>query len=183
LVTTRVLAIPPVPFVSAYLTLVLAIQICAAFPLLSLSSSTAAATELDAISSSSNSSAASNTTVSKHHWLVLLNSWTVTNAVHCVRTLANVHQSKGSYLLDEQGKLKAMTVWEQLEATSESHCYMRRTLLIMPTVLAYTACVMVQFEPYTSALAQSAHLVRGHGGPIAHYEQRPPLWLRSDGRH
>lgn len=124
-------------FLSSYLTLVLAIQFCAATLLLSMSSS-----------ASPNSA----TTTPLLLFSNKINSWTVTNAVHGIVTLAYVHWFKGSYLLDEQGELNAMTVWEQLEATTESGCYMRRTLLIVPTLLAYTACVTVQFEPYVSGL-------------------------------
>jgi hypothetical protein len=61
--------------------------------------------------------------------------------------LLYLHWLKGSYLLDEQGELNAMTVWEQLEATNESTTHMRRILLIVPTCLAYMACLASKFQP------------------------------------
>jgi ORMDL family len=89
---------------------------------------------------------------SKHLHIILSSSWTVTHAVHCLVTLLYLHWLKGSYLLDEQGELNAMTVWEQLEATSESSTHMRRILLIVPTCLAYMACLSSKFQPSTCTI-------------------------------
>ena len=84
---------------------------------------------------------------SKQFQIVLSSSWTITHAIHCLVTLLYLHWLKGSYLLDEQGELNAMTVWEQLEATSESSTHMRRILLVVPTCLAYMACLSSKFQP------------------------------------
>jgi ORMDL family len=79
--------------------------------------------------------------------MVCRSSWTITNAIHTVCTVWCVHWLKGSYLLlDEQGELNGMTIWEQLEATSESGWYMRRSLFLVPTMLCYTACWMHNFD-------------------------------------
>lgn len=123
-------------FLSTYMTLVLAIQFCATLLLATTTTTTTAA-------------ATETTTTAAAYYLsstFLLGSWTVTNVVHCIVTLMYLHWSKGSYLLDEQGELNAMTVWEQLEATHESTTHMRRTLLLVPTVLTYAACVTSHFE-------------------------------------
>jgi hypothetical protein len=71
-------------------------------------------------------------------------SWTVTNAIHFVFTLIYVHWLKGS-LYDEQGEMNALTVWEQLEATQGTKP-VRQVLLIVPTVLTYTACLSAQYD-------------------------------------
>jgi ORMDL family len=134
-------------FLSTYMTLVLAIQFIATLLL-----STTTTTITDTSSVADNASFTTTLHNSSSNTTFYLTSWTLTNAVHCLVTLAYVHWFKGSYLLDEQGELNAMTVWEQLEATAESSTHMRRTLLLVPTVLAYTACVTAHFEPIASAL-------------------------------
>jgi ORMDL family len=74
-------------------------------------------------------------------------SWTLTNLIHLIFSLMTIHFSKGSFLVvNQQGELNAMTVWEQLEATPESSTHMRRTLLIVPTILCYIAICAVNFE-------------------------------------
>lgn len=78
-----------------------------------------------------------------------ITSWTATSAIHTLLTLVYIHWLKGSFLLDEQGELGAMTAWEQLEAVPHQNVAVRRTLLTVPTVLAYTACVTSQFDPTT----------------------------------
>jgi len=86
-------------------------------------------------------------------WKSKLTSWTVTNAIHLLVTVVYIHWLKGSFLLvDEQGELNAMTAWEQLEAQPNERVAVRRTLLTVPTVLAYTACVTCHFEPATCLL-------------------------------
>jgi hypothetical protein len=77
-------------------------------------------------------------------------SWTVTNAIHLIITLIYVHWLKGS-LYDEQGEMNALTVWEQLEATQGTKP-VRQVLLIVPTVLTYTACWAAQYDKNTSIL-------------------------------
>jgi hypothetical protein len=75
-------------------------------------------------------------------------SWTLTNLIHLIFCLMTIHFSKGSFLVvNQQGELNAMTVWEQLEATPESSTHMRRSLLIVPTILSYIAIWMTNFEP------------------------------------
>ena len=80
-----------------------------------------------------------------------MTTWTVTNAAHLLVTIIYIHWLKGSFLLDEQGELNAMTTWEQLEAVpyAKNNVAVRRTLLTVPTVLAYTACVTSHFDPVT----------------------------------
>jgi ORMDL family len=79
--------------------------------------------------------------------MVCRSSWTITHAIHTICTVWCVHWLKGSYLLlDEQGELNGMTIWEQLEATSESGWYMRRSLFLVPTLLSYIACWMHNFD-------------------------------------
>jgi ORMDL family len=73
-------------------------------------------------------------------------SWTVTNTLHLVCTMFAIHWAKGSYL-EDQGELNALTVWEQLELTTESSIHMRRTLLLVPTVLSYVAIWTANFDP------------------------------------
>lgn len=52
-------------------------------------------------------------------WQSKLTTWTITNAIHLLLTIVYIHWLKGSFLLvDEQGELNGMTVWEQLEATA-----------------------------------------------------------------
>jgi hypothetical protein len=77
-------------------------------------------------------------------------TWTVTNAIHLMITLVYVHWLKGS-LYDEQGEMNALTVWEQLEATQGTKP-VRQVLLIVPTVLTYTACWAAQYHAHTSLL-------------------------------
>jgi hypothetical protein len=77
-------------------------------------------------------------------------TWTVTNAIHLMITLVYVHWLKGC-LYDEQGEMNALTVWEQLEATQGTKP-VRQVLLIVPTVLTYTACWAAQYHAHTSLL-------------------------------
>jgi hypothetical protein len=80
-------------------------------------------------------------------------SWTLTNLIHLMFCLMTIHFSKGSFLVvNQQGELNAMTVWEQLEATPESSTHMRRSLLIVPTILSYIAIWMTNFEPTVTFL-------------------------------
>jgi hypothetical protein len=80
-----------------------------------------------------------------------LNSWTVTNAIHLVVTLIYIHWLKGSFVYDEQGEMNAMTVWEQLEAAGDT-VHVRRTLLVVPTVLTYAAVLTADFEATHTAI-------------------------------
>lgn len=80
---------------------------------------------------------------------ILSSSWTITNGLHCLFTILCLHWFKGSALIDEQGELNAMTIWEQLEATTESTTRMRRTLIVVPICLAYIACLVNKFQPTT----------------------------------
>jgi hypothetical protein len=75
-------------------------------------------------------------------------SWTVTNLIHLVFSLLYVHWIKGS-LADEQGEMNALTVWEQLEATQGTKP-VRQVLLIVPTVLTYTACWSMNYQTRAS---------------------------------
>jgi ORMDL family len=84
--------------------------------------------------------------------IFLSSSWSITNGLHCLITLLCLHWFKGSYLLDEQGELSGMTVWEQLEATSESKTYMRRTFITVPIGLAYIACLVNKYQPITCTI-------------------------------
>jgi ORMDL family len=84
--------------------------------------------------------------------VILSSSWTITNGLHCLLTILSLHWFKGSALIDEQGELNGMTIWEQLEATCESTTYMRRTFIIMPIVLAYIACLVNKFQPTTCTI-------------------------------
>ena len=70
-----------------------------------------------------------------HWWHGKLTTWTVTNAAHLLVTIIYIHWLKGSFLLDEQGELNAMTTWEQLEAVpyAKNNVAVRRTLLTVPT--------------------------------------------------
>ena len=90
--------------------------------------------------------------LTQYLYVVLSSSWTITNGLHCLLTLLCLHWFKGSALIDEQGELNAMTIWEQLEATCESTTYMRRTFIIMPIGLAYIACLVNKFEPTTCTI-------------------------------
>jgi ORMDL family len=123
-----------VVFLSTYLTFIFILQFASA----SIVSSTTSRSDARAWS--------------KHLQIILSSSWTVTHAVHCLVTLLYLHWLKGSYLLDEQGELNAMTIWEQLEATSESSTHMRRILLVVPTCLAYMACLSSKFQPSTCTI-------------------------------
>lgn len=138
-------------FLSTYLTIVLAMQCTATLVVTTvlLSGGTAADGAAGGGTADSTSGSGGGSFL-HHHLLFPLSSWTVTNAAHCLVTILYLHWFKGSYLLDEQGELNAMTVWEQLEATPESTAYMRRTLLIVPTVLAYMACVTTNFQPVSA---------------------------------
>lgn len=130
-----------VVFLSTYLTFILFLQLVSA-------SIISTATNV----SSSSSQATFSNPWTQHLYDVLSSSWTVTNGLHCLITLLYLHWLKGSYLLDEQGELNAMTIWEQLEATCESTTYMRRILLIVPTVLSYMACLVSKFQPTTCTI-------------------------------
>jgi ORMDL family len=83
---------------------------------------------------------------------VIIDSWTITNALHLFITISFIHWAKGrnTFLLlssgmDEQGEMNALTVWEQLEAVPDSVA-IRHILLIVPTVITYIACLSSNFQ-------------------------------------
>jgi hypothetical protein len=82
------------------------------------------------------------------HFFVLLFSdptWalTWTNFVHMLVTMLHLHWFKGN-MLDEQGELSAMTLWEQFEAADAVN--IKVALGVVPTALAYFACQTAHFQ-------------------------------------
>ena len=126
-----------VVFFSTYLTLIAILQLISA-SIMSTATNVSSITLLDPFTQYLN--------------VILSSSWTITNGLHCLLTLFCLHWFKGSALIDEQGELNGMTIWEQLEATCESTTYMRRTFIIMPIVLAYIACLVNKFQPTTCTI-------------------------------
>lgn len=94
---------------------------------------------------------------------IIIDSWTITNLLHLLITILSFHWLKGqnTFLFisegvssDQQGEMNAMTTWEQLEAVpdSENVLWIRRLLLVVPTLLTYIACVACQFHPTTCSV-------------------------------
>jgi ORMDL family len=125
-----------VVFLSTYLTLIAILQLVSA----------------SIMSTATNVSITLLDPLTQYLYIVLSSSWTITNGLHCLLTLLFLHWFKGSALIDEQGELNGMTIWEQLEATCESSTYMRRTFIIMPIGLAYIACLVNKFQPTTCTI-------------------------------
>mmetsp|Transcript_49411 Transcript_49411/g.73657 ORF Transcript_49411/g.73657 Transcript_49411/m.73657 type:complete len:202 (-) Transcript_49411:160-765(-) len=76
-------------------------------------------------------------------------AWTVTNTVHCLITMIYLHWIKGSPNFYEQGEMNAMTLWEQILSTAKT-TNAQRALWVIPTLLCYIACHVVQYEPSLS---------------------------------
>jgi ORMDL family len=72
-------------------------------------------------------------------------SITITHFVHTVFNIIYLHWLKGS-LYDTQGELNALTIWEQLEGTTGTRP-LRRMLLVIPTVLCYGSCHIIDYHP------------------------------------
>jgi hypothetical protein len=125
-----------VVFFSTYLTLIAILQLVSA----------------SIMSTATNVSITLFDPLTQYLYVLLSSTWTITNGLHCLLTLLCLHWFKGSALIDEQGELNGMTIWEQLEATCESSTYMRRTFIIMPIGLAYIACLVNKFQPTTCTI-------------------------------
>ncbi|KAL7561447.1 hypothetical protein ACA910_020270 [Epithemia clementina (nom. ined.)] len=80
-------------------------------------------------------------------------SWTGLNVVHAALSIIQVHWLKGSmYFLDDvTGELQGFTLWEQLEATSDTRL-VRETLMVVPCLLTWMACHFVDYHHMTCAL-------------------------------
>lgn len=74
---------------------------------------------------------------------------TWTNFVHMLMTMLHLHWFKGN-MLDEQGELSAMTLWEQFEAADAVN--IKVALCVVPSALAYFACQTAHFHPRISLM-------------------------------
>ena len=136
-------------FLTAYASLIVVIQFLVSTLYLAMGWGGGTTTTTTTFDQYNSTTTTSDNTIVWHH---IITTWTVTNAIHLLVTILYIHWLKGSFLLDEQGELNAMTTWEQLEASPYANVAVRRTLLTLPTVLAYTACVTSHFDPVTSGL-------------------------------